>query len=68
MDSLVRVPAPIDGQVIPFVGREQVLRELKVALSEGRDVVLAGVPGVGKSRLLSELAVEVDILFAVPEA
>ncbi|MEV6268979.1 ATP-binding protein [Kribbella sp. NPDC051936] len=68
MDSLVGVPAPNDGQVIPFVGREQVLRELKAALSEGQDVVLAGVPGVGKSRLLSELADAADILFAVPEA
>jgi DNA-binding SARP family transcriptional activator len=59
--------APTDGipalEVGPFVGREPELARLRAALDEalsgrGRLVVLAGEPGIGKTRTASELARE----------
>jgi hypothetical protein len=38
-----------------LVGRETELSDLQSAIDTGRDVVLVGVPGVGKTRLATEL-------------
>lgn len=38
-----------------LVGRETELADLRSAIDAGRDVVLMGVPGVGKTRLTTEL-------------
>ena len=50
----------------PFVGRDAILGHLQSTIGEGRDVVLEGVPGVGKTRLLGELGNEVS--FVEPHA
>ncbi len=39
-----------------FVGRERDLSALKVRMSESRLVTLVGAPGVGKTRLATEVA------------
>ncbi len=50
--------APADFTELPFVGREDVVRQVLDAVTgpSGATVVLEGVSGVGKSRLLSVLA------------
>lgn len=40
----------------PLVGRAQVLSSLEDAVGDGRSIVVKGEPGVGKSRVLHELA------------
>jgi len=42
----------------PFVGRETELATLRAALGRGRLVLLAGEPGIGKTRVAEELAAE----------
>jgi tetratricopeptide (TPR) repeat protein len=42
----------------PFVGRETELELLRDALGRGRIVVLAGEPGIGKTRIAEEIAAE----------
>ncbi|MBK6956861.1 MAG: AAA family ATPase [Actinomycetales bacterium] len=39
----------------PFVGRDDVLREVRGRLDEGRHVVLTGAAGLGKTRLAHEI-------------
>jgi DNA-binding SARP family transcriptional activator len=53
--------APSDPRLAVFVGRERELAELEAALAQalagrGRVVLLAGEPGIGKTRLADELA------------
>ena len=57
----VSTPAPVATRSrrvrfdrLPFVGRDGELAALRAAVSAGEVVVLAGVAGVGKSRLLDE--------------
>jgi tetratricopeptide (TPR) repeat protein len=52
------------GERLPFVGREELLDELRVQWKKARDghralVMLAGEPGIGKTRLAAEFAREV---------
>ena len=63
-DPALDVTAAVDGQPEPsrgvFVGREREMTELAGALDEalagrGRTVLLAGEPGIGKSRLADEV-------------
>lgn len=42
-----------------FIGREDDLEHLRAALAVARDICLIGLPGVGKTRILAELAEEV---------
>jgi hypothetical protein len=49
-----------------FVGRVDLLSTLISVISEDQDVVLSGVPGVGKSRLLQEVGGE--LFFVEPNA
>lgn len=63
VERRVGLQAPQDG--IPFVGREALVRDLsrtvKRALGgEGGFVVIDGVAGMGKTRLLQEIVREVD--------
>ncbi|MFF7205323.1 hypothetical protein [Streptomyces sp. NPDC008141] len=44
-----------DAATIPLVGREGTLAALTDQVSAGRDTLLVGVPGVGKTRLTTEL-------------
>ncbi len=48
---------PVEGsaQESQIVGRESILNEIKAIVHHGGDLLLVGVPGVGKSRLLPEL-------------
>ena len=39
----------------PFVGRDDVLRDVRGRLDEGRHVVLTGAAGLGKTRLAHEI-------------
>ncbi|WP_405056819.1 ATP-binding protein [Kribbella sp. NBC_01505] len=68
MDSLISAPYAVDWQNRPLVGRDRELNQLRSAVQQGDDILLAGVPGVGKSRLLQELHRDTSLLFAVPEA
>lgn len=43
------------GALLPFVGRAAELRSAERALRDGRDVLIDGAPGSGRSRLLAEL-------------
>ena len=57
----VPVPLPLTGERGPFVGRTSELGTLDRALDEalggrGRAALLSGEPGIGKTRLASELA------------
>jgi predicted ATPase/DNA-binding CsgD family transcriptional regulator len=51
-----RVPGNLPVEVTSFVGRHEVVANLKQALSQSRLVTLTGVGGVGKSRLALHLA------------
>jgi DNA-binding SARP family transcriptional activator len=58
---VARVAVPVPGRPTPFgelsfVGRDDELARLCRAVDSGEVVTLAGVAGVGKSRLLAELA------------
>jgi DNA-binding SARP family transcriptional activator len=44
-----------DQPLLPFLGREAELETLKEKLSSGRLILLEGEPGLGKTRLISEL-------------
>jgi len=57
------VDRPTTRQRVPFVGRDSVRRQLGEELTradeaEGRLIIVAGEAGVGKTRLVEELAVE----------
>src|SRR5258706_10960868 len=41
--------------ILPFVGRESELEKLKGNLGSGKLILLEGEPGIGKTRLISEL-------------
>jgi DNA-binding SARP family transcriptional activator len=44
-----------DPSLLPFLGREMEMEVLKGQLGSGRLILLEGEPGIGKTRLLSEL-------------
>ncbi len=50
------VPNNLPAQVSRFVGRERELSELRQLLSRGRVITLTGAGGVGKTRLVLQLA------------
>jgi hypothetical protein len=53
--------SPLGGAArYPLIEREAVLAEVRVALAQGRHVVLQGEPGVGKTRLLRHLVTGTD--------
>ncbi len=62
--STARLPLPaplMAGERLPFVGRDNLLDELRVQWKKARDghralVMLAGEPGIGKTRLAAEFA------------
>ena len=61
--STPRPPPPADEQRSVFVGRDAPMRELRGALADafagrGRLIVLVGEPGIGKTRICTELSKE----------
>ncbi|TCC51514.1 ATP-binding protein [Kribbella pittospori] len=68
MDSLSLPQTQGPGARTPFVGRTKTLEELEKALALGADVLLVGVPGAGKSRLLGELAPAAGLMYVEPVA
>lgn len=52
-------------QTLPFVGRQVELDALKFAASNGANAVIVGAAGIGKSRLVAELAAGVDLICSV---
>ena len=46
---------------LPFVGREEELSRLRRAVDARKAVLLAGAPGLGKSRLLAELSAGAEV-------
>src|SRR4051794_18715220 len=61
----VRIPAPAIGRPEPFVGRRAALEQLQTSWEQARDgirqlVLVGGEPGVGKTRLASELCARAD--------
>lgn len=56
-------PGPTEFGMLPFVGRDTVLRQVAAGLAEGV-VRIAGRSGTGKSRLLAEVAAGVPALGA----
>jgi tetratricopeptide (TPR) repeat protein len=67
---LIRVQAQVAIGACPYVGRTPELSELRAALEEaiaghGRLVLIAGEPGIGKSRLAAEVAREAGALGAI---
>lgn len=54
--AAVAALAPRLAARAPFVGRAALVRQVQEAWAAGRRVVLAGVPGVGKTRLACECA------------
>ncbi len=46
-----------DKPLLPFLGRDAELETLKGQLGSGKLILLEGEPGIGKTRLLSELIV-----------
>jgi predicted ATPase/DNA-binding SARP family transcriptional activator len=46
---------PADKPLLPFLGREAELETLKGHLGSGKLILLEGEPGIGKTRLLTEL-------------
>ena len=65
-ETFVSVPAETTGRssstdmagdksLLPFLGRDPEMEMLKVQLGSGRLILLEGEPGIGKTRLLSEL-------------
>jgi class 3 adenylate cyclase len=63
--SLDSFPGNLPVQVTSFVGRDEELRSLAVALDDARLVTLTGVGGVGKTRLAIHAAA--DMLPAYPD-
>ncbi|MFI6675240.1 hypothetical protein [Kribbella sp. NPDC050470] len=68
MDSLSPRPFTTDDQSTALVGRDQEIADIRTYVHRSDDVLLIGVPGVGKSRLLLEVGPDEDMVFAVPEA
>ena len=67
--EVFQTPKPDRSTGSPFVGRQRELGELKGALDEtlagrGRVVMLAGEPGIGKTRTAQELASHAEALGA----
>jgi hypothetical protein len=60
--SLLQQPSP----GAELVGRQDVLRSLRDLVEQGRDLVLVGPPGVGKTRVCAELGD--GVLFVEPAA
>ena len=63
------LPPPMAGSARP-VGRDEVLRRLRLRLSAGKGVVLTainGLPGVGKTTLAVELAHDEQVLAQFPD-
>ena len=56
-DSIVRTSSrPVSGEsILPFIGREAELEMLQNQLGSGKLILLEGEPGIGKTRLASEL-------------
>ena len=68
--EVLQTPTPDRSTGSPFVGRQREMGELKVALDEtiagrGRVVMLAGEPGIGKTRTAQELATHAETLGAL---
>ena len=49
------VSKPADKPLLPFMGREAELETLKGHLGSGKLILLEGEPGIGKTRLITEL-------------
>lgn len=61
LDRPLDLPADLAGRT-DFLGRDAVLATLADTVAQSRDVVLVGVPGVGKTRLTTELQGQVAYL------
>ncbi|MGO9456555.1 MAG: adenylate/guanylate cyclase domain-containing protein [Acidimicrobiales bacterium] len=57
--SLGAYPSNLPTQTTAFVGRDDQMRDARIALDECRVVTLTGVGGVGKTRLALQVAAEV---------
>ncbi|MCV9995602.1 ATP-binding protein [Paeniglutamicibacter sp. ZC-3] len=55
LDALVPVSELMEDDSPSLLGRDSVLEELLSYVDQGKDVVLTGVAGVGKTRILSQL-------------
>jgi hypothetical protein len=67
LGALVARPISLLQQPVPgaeLVGREDVVRSLRDLVEQGRDLVLVGPPGVGKTRVCVELGE--GVLFVEP--
>lgn len=61
LQALVEL-VPSGGGEPEFVGRADVLQEIETAMAGGGDVSIVGLPGVGKTRILSELDVPIHLV------
>jgi len=55
LDHVSIVSLPADKPLLPLLGRDAELETLKSQLGSGKLIVLEGEPGIGKTRLVSEL-------------
>ncbi len=53
----------IDSIQLAIVGKEEIVRNLTLALAIGRHVLVEDVPGVGKTTLIKALAQSIDLSF-----
>lgn len=55
LESISRTPVNFLGNDTTLVGRDVLVAELRDLISSGTDIIVSGVPGVGKTRLVHEL-------------
>ncbi len=66
IEALREVSRPRAERATPLVGRAEVLSSLNTALLQGIDVMLCGIPGVGKTRLIEEVDAAANLRLVEP--